>query len=326
MSNTKTESLEGQKFVWSVAIFTAREQAAELKATIDAVVAAASARTLIDVLVNGNPALAKSIASLVALESALVTNTVIRVWSIELGGKAHAWNQHVHTIWQGAELTFFVDGYARIKPNALQLLAEGMASATGAIAGTGVPSSGRTATLLREHTLRDGGLHGCFFALTANAMDEFRRQNIRLPLGLYGFDTLLGAILGFGLDPLKNRWDVKRFIYVHPEVTWTIDEKKWWRYAVVKTQLKRILNNALRLLVAGATKDHLAQRKMPPNQIPRTTEEFVLSWAKNNPKVVRRTLWKSPLSWIVLRRLSEPKDWSSANKPPTLIYVNSILG
>jgi hypothetical protein len=179
--------------------------------------------------------------------------------------------------------------------------------------------------LLREHTLREGGLHGCFFALTEVAMDEFRGKNIRLPLGLYGFDTLLGAILGFGLDPLKNQWDVKKFIYVHPEVTWSIDEKKWWRYSVIKTQMKRILNNALRVLVAGATKDHLAHRKLPPNQIPKTTEEFVLSWVQKNPKEAQKVLWRSPLSRFILRRLTEPNDWSSANRPPKLIFVNRPL-
>lgn len=318
--NINVAKIKSKYFLWSVAIFTAREQPSELFETIKATVKATNDHTIIDVMVNGNQSLAVSISDLIKLMHLPENSPLIRIWSIPLGGKAHAWNQYVHHVWPSANIAFFVDGYARAHPDAFKLLATGMSVTNDAIAGTGVPTSGKTAIQLREDTLRDGGLHGAFFAIKEETMVELRRKNIRLPLGLYGFDTLLGAVLAFGLDPMKNEWDVRKYIFVHPDVTWEIDEKKWWRYSVVRTQFKRIYNNALRKLVVGATKNHLAKRKWSPESIPRTIEDFVLLWANDNPNEVLQTFKKSPLSLIVLHKLRKPKDWSAAAIEPLLVY------
>lgn len=322
MNSANFAQKSSKKFLWSVTIFTAREQPDELLATIVAVMHASDQRSVIDVMVNGNPELALNISKLIAPEQFTAKSPTVRVWSTPLGGKAHAWNQYVHLVWPGTTMAFFVDGYARISQNALELLAQGMATAADAIAGTGLPTSGRTASKLRDVTLREGGFHGNFFAINESAMLELRRRHFRLPLGLYGFDTLLGGILGFGLDPAKNSWDAKKFIFVHPDVTWTIDEKKWWHYSAVKTQAKRILNNALRKLVIGATKSHLAKQKLPVEQVPRTIEDFVLGWATKNPDEMKKIVRKSPLSLLAMRKLREPKDWSAAEVAPELTFTS----
>lgn len=326
MNNDNVALPISQRFVWSVAIFSAREQPAELLATVMAVMHASDQRSVVDVMVNGNPELAANISKLLESEQLTAKSPAVRVWSTPLGGKAHAWNQYVHLVWPGTTIAFFVDGYARINGSALKLLAQGMAAAPDAIAGTGLPTSGRTASKLRKITLHEGGFHGNFFAIKETAMIELRRRDFRLPLGLYGFDTLLGAILGFRLDSSKNKWNAKKFIFVHPDVTWTIDEKKWWHYSAVKTQAKRILNNALRKLVIGATKSHLAQQKLPVEQIPRTIEDFVLGWAKNNPDEMKKVLKKSPLSRLALRKLRKPRDWSAAEVPPELTFTSQRQG
>jgi len=309
-------------FLWSVAIFAAREQPGELIATIGSIVQAASQPTVIDVMVNGNHELAAEIGKRIAMTPIVVDSIRIRVWSIPLGGKAHAWNEYVHLVWPGTRLAFFVDGYARPRLDAFELLAAGVASAPAALAGTGVPSSGRTAHKLGAEMLREGGLQGSFFVLKESVMNEFRDSGFRLPLGLYGFDTLLGAVLAFGLDPSKNQWNAKGCILIHPEVTWTSDKKNWWRPSVVRTQYKRILNNALRVLVIQATKNYLAQRKLPPEQLPRTVEDFVLGWVNDNPDDARKTLRESPLSRLALAKLREPRNWSVAKQAPKLIYAS----
>jgi len=306
--------------LWSIAIFTAREQPSELLATIVAAMQASSKNTVIDVMVNGNLSLADNICKNITTIKLTVDSPLIRVWFIKLGGKAHAWNQYVHQVWPGSKLAFFIDGYARISTSAMSLLSVGMSNAADAIAGTGVPSSGSTAVKLREDTLREGGLHGAFFAIKEDTMLALRQRSFRLPLGLYGFDTLLGAVLAFGLDPSVNEWNPKKCIFVHPDVTWIIDEKKWWRYSVIKTQFNRIQNNALRKLVVGATKDHLAKRKMRPEKIPRTIEEFIFNWVTANPDEAKATLIKYPLCRLILRKLSEPRDWSAADIAPKLIF------
>jgi len=311
------------RYPWSVAIFAARETPEELLATIDAIAQAATEPTVIDVMVNGNPGLAAEITALSATMSPPEDSVCLRVWSLALGGKAHAWNQYLHFVWPGTETAFFVDGYARPRPDAFRLLAAAMSSAPRSLAGTGIPSSGKSAQRAREELLRDGGLQGNFFAIKQSAMHALRDSNFELPLGLYGFDSLLGAVLAFGLDPSKHPWSVKEFILVHPDVTWTVDEKKWWRYSTVKTHFKRILNNALRVLVVQATKNFLAQRKLPPEQLPRTVEDFVLDWVKRCPDEARKTLWKSPLCRLALAKLREPRDWSAAEQAPAMLYASS---
>jgi len=311
--------------LWSVAIFAARETPEVLLLTIDAIVRAASKPTVIDVMVNGNPGLAAQITHILAITPISGGFAHIRVWSVPLGGKAHTWNQYLHLVWPGRGLAFFVDGYARPMPDALELLAAGMAADQVAIAGTGIPTSGRTAPHLREQMQREGGLQGNFFALKEAAMHQLKNTNFRLPLGLYGFDTLLGAVLGFGLDPARNPWNAKGYILVHQAVTWSIDAKKWWRYAEIKTHSKRILNNALRVLVIQATKNFLAQRKLPPEQLPRTVEEFVLSWVENYPDDARQTLWRSPLSRLALQKLRAPRDWSAAALAPQQVFATQSV-
>lgn len=322
MTNFQIRDIDSSKFRWTVAIFSAREQSHELIATINSILQACTEPTVIDVMVNGNIDLAEEIAGLIEMMVLSPESPVIRVWSIPLAGKAHAWNQYVHLIWPGSRLAYFVDGYARVEPNGFQLLAESMATATQALAGGGVPVSGRTANQLREHTLRVGGLHGALFVLKEAVMIEMRDRAFKLPLGLYGFDSLLGAVLAFGLDPLRNQWDIRKYVILHPDVTFTIDEKKWWRYSVIKTQFRRILNNALRTLVVRATIDFLAHRKLPPEELPRTVEEFVLKWVRNCPDEARKLQWKSPVCRLVLRKLREPRDWSAAEQAPKLVYAS----
>lgn len=324
MTKSDVSVCGSSRFQWAVAIFTAREKPAELFATINAAVLAGNRQTVIDVMVNGNPALAVDISKLIDAMQVTKDAPTIKVWSMPLGGKAHAWNQYVHFVWSGAQLTFFVDGYARVSPNAFQALNVGMASATDAIAGTGLPSSGRSAAHLRKETLSGSGLTGAFFAIKAPTMQVLREKNIRLPLGLYGFDSLLGAILAFGLDPARNQWNASKYIFIHPDVTWIIDDKKWWRFSVVKTQLNRILNNGLRVLVVNATIDFLAKRKLAPEQLPRTTKDFVLSWIQSNPRQALNTFRRHPISRLALKRLKVIVDWSAAELPPDLIYQKKL--
>lgn len=313
---------EPSRYLWSVSIFAARESPDELIDTIKSIVEASAEATIVDVMVNGNSELASETAKQVDLLQQSLGSSIIRVWSISLAGKAHAWNQYVHNIWPGSTLAYFVDGYARVQKSGLQLLAASISSSTDALAAGGVPVSGGTARQLREHTLKVGGLHGALFVLKEAVMLEMRDKGFRLPLGLYGFDSLLGAVLAFGLDPSVNNWDIKKFVILNPDVVFIIDEKKWWRYSVIKTQFKRILNNALRVLVVEATKYYLARQKRQPECLPKTVEEFVLGWVNNCPGDARKILRKYPICRIVLKRLKEPRDWSAASKLPELIYTS----
>jgi len=307
------------QFSWAVAVFAARETPHELMCTITSVVEAAGTSTAIDVMVNGNATLATATADLLKKNNPASGSTVIRVWSIVLGDKAHAWNQYVHTVWPRAKLSFFVDGYVRLKPDAFNLLSESLAALPKSLGGTGVPTTGRTAAKLRESMLTEGGMHGNLFALKESVMDQLRQSCFNLPLGIYRTDSTLGAALAFGLDPSQHQWDIKNRIFVHPEVSWTTAERKWWRYAEVKSQLKRILRQSQGILENRAIENFLAHRRLSPADLPQTAAELVLEWVNRCPDKARRILWTSPLSRIALKKFRNPRDWSAAKEFPELI-------
>jgi len=308
---------------WAVAVFAARENASELFDTIKAIVGASTTNhTIIDVLVNGNGMLASEITKRIkdAAPDGFSGTHQVRIWDISLGGKAHAWNQYVHVIWPGSKLAFFVDGYATVSCSSFKLLALELGARSDAIAGTGICLSGRGAAALNTRTLTEGGIQGALFVLTEATMLAFRRRKFDLPLGLYGFDTLLGAVLGYGGDPSAHAWDAKRYIASHPSATFTVIQKKWWSYSDAKTRIKRILNNALRVLVREATKYYFSRLRLPPEEVPKTIEDYVKKWVADCPEESGRILLWFPLSRIVLGNLNRKRDWSLAEQLPRLVY------
>ncbi len=326
---TKEEPLAmmGDTPLWSVAIFAARETPDELLETLRSVISAAADPTKIDILVNGNPTLATSFRELLLNEQLFQMDAqdhTYRIWDIKQGGKGHAWNQYIHAIWTGAEITFFVDGYVRPKSDAFYKLTSRLRDRPEALAGTGTPSKGRTAEKVRKKLLSEGGIHGNLFALSRHTIEVLKKENFALALGLYSFDTVLGAILGYGLDPKTNQWDARKRIIVAPDVTWLTEEKRWWNPSDVKTQLKRYLNIAQRVLEREATKYYLQKRKLPIGNLPKHVDEYVLTWMSDCPEHAKKILWRYPLSRLALRRIARPTDWSMADQAPELIFAGKI--
>lgn len=307
---------------WSIAVLASREDPTELMATINALVLAAHKPSVIDVLINGNAELAETVSAAIARQEKSSSHPQVRVWFLTLGDKANTWNRYTHDIWTGGELTFFVDGYVRVFPDALDRLQAELDSSPEALAGTGVPSTGRSATDWQKNAELENGLHGNLFAFRKSVMLEFRQRRIKLPLGLYGYDGLLGALIAFGLDPAHQEWDPNTRILVCKDVTWTHKEKKWWCLSDLKTQLQRRLKQSLRLLVVKAEQDFLAIRRKPPEQMPSTLAELVIEWAEKNPAKVRSLFLRSPLSTLALKKLRKPRNWSAADQAPRLVFEN----
>lgn len=325
---TFSSSMASQgKVSWSVAVFAARETPDELLKTIRSVIAAATEPSIIDVLVNGNSTLAPQFQALVEAEPTDDTKPAphqLRIWHIKQGGKGHAWNQYIHALWPYAEITFFVDGYVQPEPDAFALVARHLLDAPAALACTGTPSSGRTAQRIRQEMLDDGGLHGNLFALRSHTIEELRQTHFELALGLYSFDSVLCAILAYGLHPQTKQWDAKGRIIVAPDVTWTTEEKRWWHPADVRTQFKRYMNSAQRVLEREATKYYLQKCKLPIGNFPKRVDDYVLTWMSECPEHAQKTLWRSPLSRLALRKITRPTDWSMAALSPELIHSGKI--
>jgi len=275
-----------RQYPWALVIFACRESLPQLLQTLDAAQVSAASCAVIDVLVNGNPPLASALATELtrrqAASAGLVANPAIRIWTIALGDKANAWNQYIHHIWATEELAFFIDGYVRLNPDAVALLGQAVVANTQALSGTGVPTMGRSAKALREDLITNTGFHGNFCCIKGQTIRQMRDQSIRLPVGLYRTDSLMGAILSYALDPGNHVWEDHR-IHVHPDASWQIDPAKWWRAKDLLAYAKRFLRQHRGKLENAAFADHLVHRLCSPAKLPATAHAMVLEWVDRCP-------------------------------------------
>jgi hypothetical protein len=217
---------------WSIAVFAARETPVVLQETLASILAATNRRAIVDVLVNGNLSLvndAKTIIKSISLQSG---ESIFRLWYIPLGDKANAYNCYIHKIFPQSRFAYFVDGYARPYPDAFSLLENGLNEHSEAWCAAGVPSTGRGARRSKTEQIAEHGIHGNLFCIPQYVMNLMRDNCFYLPIGLYRTDPTIGAAIKYSLDPAENSWDNRR-IYVHPEASWKVDKKIWWRYSEI---------------------------------------------------------------------------------------------
>lgn len=306
---------------WTVAILSSRETAPRLAATIQAALRAIGGRdAVIDVVVNGNRPLTDAVSPLLqTLPLATAPSATVRLWDLALGDKAHAWNSYVHDIWPGGELAFFLDGYVAVRPDAMALVAEGLAGAPHAIAATGMPTVGRSARKIQEKLRREGGTHGNFHALRGETMHRLREAGFRMPLGLYRTDALLNSVLSLNLDPARHGWDPSR-VLVHPTATWDFEPLAWHRPADLLAQLRRVLRQQRGELEKQAFGHHLTELRRPPAELAATNAGMIAAWLTALPDGGRGLFRSSPILRLAARRLiEEQRDWSAAQEPPRLV-------
>lgn len=303
----------------TVAVFANRETPAQLARTLEALLAIDSPPVQVDLMCNGRLSLANAIASHLQARSRPFGRHLVRVWHIETGDKANAWNQHLHRVWDGRGTVFYLDGHCRVDGPSLRSLEAALSGPPGILGASAVPSAGRTAIARREEMLRQGGLVGEFLALPERTLLEMRRRSIRLPMGLYGFDALLGAMLAFGLDPARHDWQLRDRVAVCADSTWSTDTKRWWSPGDLGAQASRHLRIALRKLVCAAMQAHLDLERRPPEALPLTCREFVERWAREHPEGLRALLGRYPLARLALWRLRRDRDWSPARTEPRLV-------
>lgn len=148
-------------------------------------------------------------------------------------GKARAWNAAVHYLLADADVHFFVDAYALVRPGSFQAMADQLA-ATRANACAAIPRSGRSQAML-AHAARIGKIHGSLHALSGDFVARIKHRRIRLPEGLYRVDGLVGSMALHDLDHTKG-WN-----YAHvacaEEAGWVFqslspfslaDWRRWW--------------------------------------------------------------------------------------------------
>lgn len=310
---------------WTVAIIAARESIVTLGRCITATLAACTSHgAVVDVVINGNTELAEAAAALVRSGKLDTGSSVVRVWSIAVGDKAHAWNQYVHYIWPGSEITYFVDGYVEPRPDAFVALSRRLGEAPEALGVTGVPSAGRSAAKTRETMLRHGGIQGNMHALGNEAMTEIKQRGVRLPLGLYRTDSLIGALLLLKLAPESAKWEPKRLV-VAGDATWDIPGQSAFTFQNVKAQLKRMLRQAQGDLENRALREHMTVQHLPAQQFPETAAELVINWIAAQPEQAKAIFRKRLACRYAAHKLRRGRDWSAAHMPPQLLQASAGL-
>lgn len=119
----------------------------------------------------------------------------IRVHEIALADKAHAWNEYTHRIAGLAEMHVFMDATARPAKGALKALALALQSSSKAYAAAGLPITGRSRRAWATRLFTEHYVSSPLYALRGGALDRFRDQAIRLPVGVIGEDGLVSYIL-----------------------------------------------------------------------------------------------------------------------------------
>ena len=144
------------------------------------------------------------------VEKFSVTNSFCRLVTIDVGDKANSWNIFVHKLGIEADLFYFLDGDCEISPNALDALEKCIVRNPIANSAAALPSD-KISPRNRVIMMRDGGLAGNLYALPKQFIEKLRKNNVYLPFGLIGDDSLVGALAYWDLNP-KTVWDKSRII------------------------------------------------------------------------------------------------------------------
>ena len=266
---------------WQIGVFCQNEagRLAECLRSIDAAVDGRAG--LITVILNGSTD--DSLA--VALATAPLLQTPAQVFVIEAGDKSNAINRYVHDprVRVDAQLYFAIDGYATINPAGLAAIETALRASPAALIATGIAGNGRNEPKTNQQTVQQGGVvHGQFYCMTAPLVRRMGEGGIRLPVGLYRGDGLLGTIAAHDLDPVGGTWENSRVIGVEGAV-FLIQPLSPFRLRDLRRffnrkvrQMRGLLENAAIRTVAHARgfaalpanaddmiRDHLANQPMP---------------------------------------------------------------
>ncbi len=301
--------------LWSVGVF-GRNEASRIGACLHAITEAgrqAGARLHVTVLLNGttddSPALAAAALRRHGLDGA--------VYQVPHGCKSHALNLFLHELRQPAALHVCIDAYAEILPDALRHLAAQLDAAPQALAAAAVPSCGRSAAALRQGMLRYPGLHGSLFALRGSVVERLAAAGLRLPVGLYRGDGLLGAMLMHDLDAARHEWNPGR-IAVAPAASWTTPPGQPWRLRDLRRHLHRMLRQGRGRLESAALR-HAIYQGGGFAALPAEADALVRDWVAADPAARRPRPWRDPFAWLAYRRLRQAASPSPESLRPALL-------
>lgn len=295
---------------WQVAVFCHNERE-RIAACLSSVAAAIGSHCgLITVISNGSTDGSEAAAQAAAAS----LGVPIEVFRIEHADKASAINSFLYQpmLRGDAELYFFVDGYVTVGPTALSATALRLGQCPRAVAASGVAISGRTATRSTQRAVEVGGvMHGQFFCLKPEFVRRMVDQGIRLPVGLYRGDGLLGSMAAHDLDAVGQPWVDGRLIGV-ADAQFAIDALSPFRPRDLRRQFRRKIRQMRGKLENAAIKKVIYARGYAA--LPASADDLIRDFLAEHPGPPV-SLLDQPFMRLALRQLRR----STRPDPETLL-------
>lgn len=295
------QAVRAQPVDCAIAVF-AYNEAAYLPRCLDALARAGQGQaTDVTVVLNGSTDASPEVAMAAMRRLGLRG----RIALIPQADKSNALNQYIHRLRVPAPLHAFVDAYAAITPDSLRLLAQALRDTPEANGAAAVPSTGRSAALLRQQMQEQPGLHGSLFMLRGGFVERMAAKGLRLPLNFYRGDGLLSSLLLHDLDAHGGDWQ-PRLIVVEPRATWEGPVLRPWRWSDLRRYWRRQLQQARGRLQWPALRQAIYNpagggfASMPPE-----ADALTLSWLAEAPAERSPRWWRDPFGAMALRRMRQ---------------------
>jgi len=220
---------------WQVAVFCHNERRRIAACLASVAAAIGTRRGVITLLLNGSTDGSEA-AALAVLRG---LGAEAQVFTIAYADKSNAINVFLHDLRADAGLYVFVDGSVTIGPGAIAAAEARLAACPDALAASGVAGNGRTEVRTNRACVEVGGiLRGQFFALRPDFVGRMVAGGIRLPVGLYRGDGLIGSMAAHDLDAPGKPWENRRIVGV-PEAVFDIDALSPFRLRDLRRQFGR---------------------------------------------------------------------------------------
>ena len=303
-------SLEHYK--WSVSVF-ARNERHHLPACIKAIARAIrGVNTHVSLILNGTSDDSSTVADALTRQLGLS----IEIYDIEFGDKSNAFNQFVYSIRPKADVYFFVDGYAMVDEFAFIELNRSLEEHSQSNAAAALPSTGRSASNIRVDMLKYGGLHGSLFALRRSFVDRLVMMELRLPIGLYRGDGLIGSFVAHDLDP-QNPWRPFLAGNVVPTATWQTVPLSVWRWRDLVRHWHRLIRQGRGRLEHEAIKEIIYRNGY--KALPVYADLMILEWINKLPKYRRSKLIRDPFAMLAVWQIRRPRSPATEEIIPHLL-------
>jgi hypothetical protein len=296
---------------WNVAVFCRNEQASIAQCIESIAAASRTRRALVTLVVNGS----SDDSAATALQAASRCGAAITIYTIAYGDKANAMNRFYYDLREPADYYFFVDAYVRIGTNALAELEACLATRPEIVAATGIATNGRTMHRHAAPTLAEGGqLHGQLHALRRDFIDRLVARNIRVPIGLYYGDGLVGSMAMHDLDPLHIPWEPGR-IGASPGATYEIPMLSVFRPADLKRQFQRKIRQMRGRLENAAIRSIVYEHGY--EGLPEYADDMIEAYLAQHT-LPRTSLLDRPFQLLALRRIQ-------ASRRPDPVQLEPVL-